>query len=43
MAELALVNMANIPKDKVGIGSTIRVFDSSKWGSGVQAGHQRRI
>jgi transcription elongation factor GreA len=30
MAELSLVNMANIPKDKAAIGSTILVFDSSK-------------
>ena len=30
MAELALINMDNIPKDKVGLGSTVRVFDSSK-------------
>src|SRR3954451_10383734 len=30
MAELALINMDNIPKDRVGLGSTVRVFDSSK-------------
>jgi transcription elongation factor GreA len=30
MAELSLVNMANIPKDKAAIGSTIVVFDASK-------------
>ena len=30
MADLSLVNMANIPKDKAAIGSTILVFDSSK-------------
>ena len=30
MAELSLVNMANIPKDKAAIGSTLVVFDSSK-------------
>jgi transcription elongation factor GreA len=30
MAELSLVNMANIPKDKAAIGSTIVVFDSFK-------------
>jgi transcription elongation factor GreA len=30
MAELALINMDNIPKDKVGLGSTVRVYDSSK-------------
>src|SRR3974377_421900 len=30
MADLSLVNMANIPKDKAAIGSTIVVFDSFK-------------
>jgi len=30
MAELSLVNMANIPRDKVGFGSTVVVFDGSK-------------
>jgi transcription elongation factor GreA len=30
MAELSLVNMNNIPRDKVGFGSTIVVFDSGK-------------
>jgi len=30
MADLSLVNMANIPKDKAAIGSTILVFDSFK-------------
>jgi transcription elongation factor GreA len=30
MGELALVNLDNIPRDKVGFGSTIEVFDSSK-------------
>src|SRR6195256_3311199 len=30
MAELALINMDNIPKDKVGLGSTVRVYDHSK-------------
>jgi transcription elongation factor GreA len=30
MAELSLVNLANIPKDKVAFGSTITVFDSTK-------------
>ncbi len=30
MAELSLVNLANIPHDKVGFGSTIVVFDSTK-------------
>jgi len=30
MAELSLVNMANIPHDKVGFGSTVVVFDTTK-------------
>jgi transcription elongation factor GreA len=30
MGELSLVNMTNIPKDKAAIGSTIRVYDSTK-------------
>ena len=30
MSELALVNLANIPKDCVAFGSKVRVFDSSK-------------
>jgi transcription elongation factor GreA len=30
MAELALINMENIPKDRVGLGSTVRVYDNSK-------------
>ncbi|QHN05184.1 transcription elongation factor GreA [Granulicella sp. WH15] len=30
MGELAMVNLANIPADRVGFGSTITVFDSSK-------------
>src|SRR5277367_1260054 len=30
MAELSLVNLANIPRDKVAFGSTITVFDSTK-------------
>ena len=30
MGELAMVNLANIPHDKVGFGSRINVFDSSK-------------
>ena len=30
MGELAMVNLANIPNDRVGFGSTITVFDSSK-------------
>ena len=30
LAELSMVNMNNIPRDKVGLGSTIRVYDSGK-------------
>ena len=30
MAELSLVNMANIPHDKVGFGSTVIVLDTAK-------------
>ncbi len=30
MAELSLVNLANIPKDKVAFGSTVVVYDSTK-------------
>ncbi len=30
MAELSLVNLTNIPRDRVGFGSTIVVFDSTK-------------
>lgn len=30
MGELSLVNLANIPKDKVAFGSTVRVFDTQK-------------
>src|SRR6202034_3975836 len=30
MGELALVNLANIPHDKTGFGSTITIFDSTK-------------
>ncbi len=30
MAELSLVNMNNIPKDKAALGSTITVYDSTK-------------
>jgi transcription elongation factor GreA len=30
MAELALVNLANIPHDKVAFGSTVRVYDTNK-------------
>ena len=30
MGELSMVNLANIPNDKVGFGATVMVFDSSK-------------
>ena len=30
MGELALVNLTNIPKDRVAFGSRVRVFDSTK-------------
>src|ERR1700743_2196426 len=30
MGELAMVNLVNIPHDKVGFGATVVVFDSSK-------------
>ena len=30
MGELSLVNMSNIPKDKAALGSTIKVYDSTK-------------
>ncbi|MGD0368873.1 MAG: transcription elongation factor GreA [Acidobacteriaceae bacterium] len=30
MAELALVNLANIPRDRAAFGSTVLVYDSSK-------------
>jgi len=30
LADLSLINMNNIPKDKVGLGSTVKVYDSSK-------------
>jgi len=30
MAELSLVNMANIPKDRAALGSTVVVYDSTK-------------
>ena len=30
MGELAMVNLTNIPRDKVGFGATVMVFDSSK-------------
>jgi transcription elongation factor GreA len=30
IADLSLINMDNIPKDKVGLGSTVRVYDNDK-------------
>jgi len=30
LADLSLINMNNIPRDKVGLGSTVRVYDSTK-------------
>jgi transcription elongation factor GreA len=30
MAELAMMNLANIPKDKIAFGSTVKVFDNTK-------------
>jgi transcription elongation factor GreA len=30
IADLSLINMNNIPKDKAGLGSTVKVFDSTK-------------
>jgi transcription elongation factor GreA len=30
MADLSMINMNNIPKDKVGLGSTVKVYDSTK-------------
>jgi len=30
LADLSLTNMNNIPKDKVGLGSTVTIFDSTK-------------
>ena len=30
LANLSLVNMDNIPKDKVGLGSTVKVYDNTK-------------
>src|ERR1700758_1275608 len=30
MADLSLINMANIPKDRAALGSTVVVFDSTK-------------
>src|SRR5258707_4266626 len=30
LADLSLINMSNIPKDRVGLGSTVRVYDTTK-------------
>src|SRR5262249_50336375 len=30
LADLSLINMSNIPKDKVGLGSTVKVYDNGK-------------
>jgi transcription elongation factor GreA len=30
LSELSLINMNNIPKDKVGLGSKVKVYDSAK-------------
>jgi len=30
LADLSLINMSNIPKDKVGLGSTVKIYDSVK-------------
>jgi transcription elongation factor GreA len=30
LADLSLINMSNIPKDKVGLGSTVTIYDSTK-------------
>jgi len=30
LADLSLINMNDIPKDKVGLGSTVRIFDATK-------------
>jgi len=30
IADLSLINMDNIPRDKVGLGSTVKVFDNDK-------------
>src|SRR3954466_9780124 len=30
LADLSMVNMSNIPKDRVGLGSTVKVFDNTK-------------
>jgi transcription elongation factor GreA len=30
LAELSMINMNNIPHDRVGLGSTVKVYDSTK-------------
>jgi len=30
LADLSLINLNNIPRDKVGLGSTVRIYDSTK-------------
>ncbi len=30
IADLSMVNMSNIPKDRVGLGSTVKVYDNTK-------------
>src|SRR5438270_1749424 len=30
LAELSMVNMNNIPRDRIGLGSTVKVFDNTK-------------
>ncbi len=30
LADLSMVNMNNIPRDKVGLGSTVKIFDNTK-------------
>ncbi len=30
LADLSLINMNNIPRDKIGLGSTVRVYDNDK-------------
>jgi len=30
LADLSLINMSNIPRDKVGLGSTVKIYDSTK-------------
>ena len=30
LADLSLININNIPKDKIGLGSTVRVYDNDK-------------